>query len=341
MASAQVAASCPEPTDDQSIHACIIGLGYPRPRSFRGQTFIGANLQGLDLSGCDLSGADLSGADLTGTRLVSTNLQDAILHEANLEQCEFLKANLTNADLSNARAHQAGFCQATLDGASFLEAQLDHSSFSGASAIDTDFRAASLFGTRLSAADLTGADLRRASLEQADLSQAILTRSRLDGASLREARLGATVGYTTASWIGVDVREVNFCGAHLLRRHILDANYLHEFRHQSPTNEWFYRVWWLTSDCGRSFRRWGLWTALIAVVFAAIYTFVDVDYGAHETLLSPLYFSVVTLTTLGYGDVLPASLTAQVVCMVEVVLGYVMLGGALSIFTTKMARRAS
>lgn len=65
------------------------------------------------------------------------------------------------------------------------------------------------------------------------------------------------------------------------------------------------------------------------------------DFGAHQTLLSPLYFSVVTLTTLGYGDVLPVSIAAQIACMVQVVIGYVMLGGALSIFTTKMARRAS
>jgi hypothetical protein len=134
---------------------------------------------------------------------------------------------------------------------------------------------------------------------------------------------------------------VNFCGAHLLRRHILDTNYLHEFRNQSRTNEWVYRIWSISSDCGRSFTRWGLWTALIAIVFAAIYTTVDVDFGAHQTLLSPLYFSVVTLTTLGYGDVLPVSMAAQIVAMVQVVIGYVSLGGALSIFTTKMARKAS
>jgi voltage-gated potassium channel Kch len=53
-----------------------------------------------------------------------------------------------------------------------------------------------------------------------------------------------------------------------------------------------------------------------------------------------LYYSVVTLTTLGYGDVVPASPTAQVLAMCEVVLGYVMLGGLLSIFSNKMSRRA-
>ena len=53
-----------------------------------------------------------------------------------------------------------------------------------------------------------------------------------------------------------------------------------------------------------------------------------------------MYFSVVTLTTLGFGDVLPASVSAQVVVIAEVIIGYMMLGGLLSIFATKMGRRA-
>jgi len=75
------------------------------------------------------------------------------------------------------------------------------------------------------------------------------------------------------------------------------------------------------------------------VFFAWVYTLVGVDYGDHPTVLSPLYYSVVTLTTLGYGDVVPASMAAQVVAMIEVIMGYVMLGGLLSIFTNKIARR--
>jgi voltage-gated potassium channel Kch len=67
---------------------------------------------------------------------------------------------------------------------------------------------------------------------------------------------------------------------------------------------------------------------------------IDLDYGKHRTVLSPFYYSFVTLTTLGYGDVVPASATAQVVATMEVLLGYVGLGGLLSILANKMARRA-
>ena len=120
----------------------------------------------------------------------------------------------------------------------------------------------------------------------------------------------------------------------------MDQNYLHEFRSRGGYHELTYRLWKMTSDCGRSFARWGALTALLAVLFALAFTQVDVDYGDHETALSPLYFSIVTLTTLGYGDVLPASIAAQTLVLIEVVVGYVMLGGVLSIFATRMGRRA-
>ena len=138
----------------------------------------------------------------------------------------------------------------------------------------------------------------------------------------------------------VAVGDTEFEGAHIVRRVIMDQNYLHEFRNRDRMHSIIYAVWKATSDCGRSFARWGLLTAMTAVLFSIIYNFVAIDYGDYETSLSPLYFSVVTLTTLGYGDALPASLPAQVVVLFEVIIGYVMLGGVLSIFATRMGRRA-
>ena len=144
----------------------------------------------------------------------------------------------------------------------------------------------------------------------------------------------------TASWVGIDIQDVDFTGAYIMRRFIADQNYLAEMRRRSRTHAIMFHVWRITSDCGRSFTRWGLWTAFIALVFAFIYPHVGIDYGNHETPLSPFYFSVVTLTTLGYGDVQPASVSGQIVAMIEVIIGYVMLGGLLSIVSNKMARRA-
>jgi len=85
--------------------------------------------------------------------------------------------------------------------------------------------------------------------------------------------------------------------------------------------------------------RWFAWILGLTVLFAWVYTLVDVDFGAHRDFLASLYFSVVTMTTLGYGDILPTSAVARAVVMVQVLLGYMMLGGLLTIFNNKMARR--
>ena len=58
------------------------------------------------------------------------------------------------------------------------------------------------------------------------------------------------------------------------------------------------------------------------------------------TFSSAFYFSIVTFTTLGFGDVITANRAARVMVTLEVILGYVMLGGLISIFATKLARRS-
>ena len=92
--------------------------------------------------------------------------------------------------------------------------------------------------------------------------------------------------------------------------------------------------------CSHHARQLQTWILTLAAIFAGLYETVAVDFGDHPTAISSIYYSVVTLTTLGYGDVVPVSTAAQIVAMIEVVLGYVMLGGLLSIFANKMARRA-
>ena len=56
------------------------------------------------------------------------------------------------------------------------------------------------------------------------------------------------------------------------------------------------------------------------------------------TGFTPYYFSIVTFTTLGFGDVIPLNLAGEVWLAIEVVLGYVMLGGLISIFANKLAK---
>ena len=314
----------------------------PRPLELdlRGARLIDADLRGLDLSGWDLRGADLSRARLEGCRFVKARLVDASLFEARCEGAEFLGADLTGATLSSASCERAGFGHAVLVRAQAVDAVFDGATFTEADLGDADLRASSFVGARFVEAGLVGTSFEAACLSEADLEGARLRRTCFRRADLRRATLRAVDDYRHADWIYADVRDVDWNGAWLVRRHVLDENFLHEFRHASPAHARLYTVWKATSDCGRSLTRWGAWTAGIAVVFALIYTQVGVDFGDSPTWLSPLYFSVVTLTTLGYGDALPTSVSGQVAVMVQVLLGYGMLGGLLSIFSTKMGRRA-
>lgn len=312
-----------------------------RDLSLRGEDLSGADLSGCDLSGVDFSGVDLSGADLSGSRLLKASFVGARLCEASFDGSECLGADFSGADLVACSAERAGFGGANFAGASLSQSKLAGATFSHASLCQADLRAATLTGARLLEVDLKQADFTRADLQGVDLAGSQVGEASFQNADLRDARLQGVCGYEEANWIGADIREVNFCGAYLVRRHIMDENYLFEFRHKSRLSEVVYQVWRLTSDCGRSFQRWGILTSALVVAFALLYGYVGLDTGHHQAgFLSDLYFSVVTMTTLGYGDVLPRTGLGQVLVIVQVVCGYLSLGGLLSIFGNKMSCRA-
>ena len=62
--------------------------------------------------------------------------------------------------------------------------------------------------------------------------------------------------------------------------------------------------------------------------------------GQPLTFWDCFYFSVVTFTTLGFGDVVADNTAARFLVTLEVIFGYVMLGGLISIFANKLASRS-
>ena len=104
---------------------------------------------------------------------------------------------------------------------------------------------------------------------------------------------------------------------------------------------------WRLIDYGRSLGRLALAAIVLALGFGLVYWLDEVlewgllDHGGGaETPLSPFYFSIVTYTTLGFGDITPTSLLGEVIVVTEVVLGYVTLGMLLAILANRVARRA-
>ena len=326
---------------DPLIEQLRSGTPPAGPVDLRQAMLAGMNLSGANLAGADLQGADLQGADLSGARLFKANLSGANLSGANLERAELSGADLTEANLEAARMENAGLGMAVLRNAKLFRANMRSTTLSQADLTGADLRCAGLESARILEARLEGADFTGADLREADLSKCVVRKALFVDADLRDAKVSGLSEYEKANWVGADMRGVDFSGAYLLRRFAMDQNYIKEFRESSRLAGYVYYLWWISSDCGRSISRWLALVGLIALLFAGLYELVDISYGNHEpSWFLPIYYSLVTMTTLGYGDIVPVSVPAQMIAMLQVLIGYIMLGGLLSIFSNKLARRA-
>lgn len=66
---------------------------------------------------------------------------------------------------------------------------------------------------------------------------------------------------------------------------------------------------------------------LLIPIFAFVFSLVDLKVGGHsKDAITYIYFSVVSITTLGYGDVLPNSSWAQITAASESLLGIILIG---------------
>ncbi|MBT8339188.1 MAG: hypothetical protein HKP58_08125 [Desulfatitalea sp.] len=311
----------------------------PAELNFKGVSLRGENLTGLNLIGANFAEADLSEADLSGTHLFKADFSKASLVNAILNDAELTAANLSEANLEDAHAERAGLGMATLKKTKMFNTVLTDATLTKADLTEADLRHAKLNRARLREATLFKTDCTGADFREADMSLANFASAIMNNADMRDARLRQVKGYEKAKWYGVDIRDINFAGAYQLRRFVVDENYLKEFRDESKLNRMVYIVWSITSDCGRSLGRWCLWVFGIIAIFSFLYAFCGVDYGKHDNWIASFYYSVVTITTLGFGDIVPITPVARIITICEVFIGYILIGGLLSIFTNKMAKR--
>ncbi len=312
----------------------------PLNLDLRGIYLVNEDLTNLDMSGYDLSYANLNSSDLSKTVFSYATFHRTSLEQSTLNKCEFLGSDLSHAVLNECSAKRCGFGGTDLSYASIISANLSGATFSRSKLVNADLRASNFTKARLTEADLSGAIFTRAIMLESDFKHSNVDGTDFENADMRNCRLLGIKNFKTAKWIGADIRGLDLRGAYLVRRYIADENYLFEFRSVSRLNRVIYTIWLVTSDCGRSLLRWFLFMLSVTLIFSTIYSLVNIDYGDYVTPFSPIYFSFVTLTTLGYGDALPASLTAQIFVTLQAITGYMGLGGLLSILGNKMARRA-
>ena len=263
-----------------------------------------AELAQVDFRGAGLHGADLRGANLTAANLAGANVSEAKLQGATLSGASLQGVNLIAADLTGAFLGLADLSEAALMGAN-------------------------LTGARLMAANLSGANLQSAHLADAEVTIVTYDRRRLRG----------------------KCQGVNASGCYgnaLFRRDLEDQDYLDTL--EASLRRRRHRVLfnlWAMIDYGRSAKRVAMGAALLTLLFGAIYWF-DWWFGwglldytdSANSFLTPLYYSVVTYSTLGFGDVTPAHWIGELLVMAEVVLGYMTLGLLLTIVANSVARRS-
>jgi uncharacterized protein YjbI with pentapeptide repeats len=342
----------------------------------RGKDLSGVNLRGAFLKGALLDNAILANAQLIHADLSDARLLNADLRQADLLLADFTGADLSGADLSDTTRAGAGelghirrgprFKDANLRRANLSNAACYYSDFSGSNLEDLQLAQATLEGANLADSDLnglnlSGADLTNANLQRSDLNSADLRRSRMVHVDLRGARLSnadvrsadlrsANLGNAEVVGILYDrttkfrgIRVETCFGSSRFRRFAQDQDFIEEFKEAHPG---YYRMWlWLT-DCGRSMLRVVLWSSLLILGFGVIYFAMGADAfnisaaGLPWNLFTTSYYSLVTFTTLGFGDITPNTPLAAGVVMLEVLVGYVMLGIVISILATKVARRS-
>jgi hypothetical protein len=141
------------------------------------------------------------------------------------------------------------------------------------------------------------------------------------------------------------VRGLSSCyGNRIFVRDAADQDYLDTIEDQlhSRWERFWFWVWGLT-DYGRSLMSVVVFASLLIFGFGGAYSHWPHMISAGDrcpTPFTPYYFSIVTYTTLGFGDVKPNNLAGEILVSLEVILGYVTLGLLLAVLGDKVARRS-
>lgn len=105
----------------------------------------------------------------------------------------------------------------------------------------------------------------------------------------------------------------------------------------------YLRLWQYSSNFGTSLKKWFICAIIFILSFSCIYEYffrykdiIIKEPSKWTTGISAFYFSIVTISTLGYGEIVPINWVAQLVVIFNIAIGYVLLGLGIGIITRKI-----
>jgi len=328
---------------------------------FKGAWFYRANLDGANCKGAHFEGAlceqaNFSGANCRGARFSGTYCPRACFDNAICMFTRFEGAALVGAGFDKAMCDYASFDSADMRFANFVRSRCLRARFIGANCKDARFERAycerALFDNAYCEnAHFTGANFDYTSFSA---SQKIKDDNRI---RTKRTYLGGVI-FTKATFIGVDITQVDWSKNPRMKRYIEQQQFVKAIRDgaNNPFKKVLFWLWEATSNCGQSFFRWMAFSALIIIFFAGIFTVLDYSnilgcdvFDIEDSIrdcpvytprwAAYIYFSIVTFSTLGFGDVIPTNWITMIAVAIEVIFGYIMLGGLITFLANWLGRK--
>ena len=112
------------------------------------------------------------------------------------------------------------------------------------------------------------------------------------------------------------------------RRYLADRNYPAAVT---------YGLWRLLAGYGESISHWVVSSLIVLLGFAILYRWSH-SIGPIHDWFDYVYFSVITFTSLGYGDIHPTKVLGEMLASLEITGGLLMFGLFITILSSRLTR---